>query len=206
MTIATVSPSSTIEFQRNRINDTINAINNGDINFTLIETEASLPSPASAATNLYIIKNHTRIKSPALAILSNSSWSFTPLKSEVINGNTIYKVNAGELGAGVAVNKVVYVDGSSIWQLADPTNPAKQGIAIFGSNNTLTLNGIYYNATLSLTPGADYYYDATGSLTTSVTTGLIGKAINTNTLLIASIGGGGGGSSSESILLTYWMV
>lgn len=205
MVIANVGTTNTIEFQRNRINEVIDAINTGSINFATIETEASLPSPISSTINFYIIRNHTRIKGPVLAVLSNSAWSFSVLKYETINGNTFYRLSAGEIGAGVNVNKVVYVDGSGVWQLANSNDPTKQGVAIFGSNNTLILNGIYYNATLSLTPGANYYYDDTGSLTTTVTAGLIGKAINSTTLLIASIGGGGSGSSSDTILLTYWM-
>lgn len=206
MTIAPVATSNTIEFQRNRINELIDAVNSGSINFISIATEASLPSPASAESNIYVIANHTRIKGPVLAVLSNSSWAFSVLKFETINGNTFYRLEAGNVGSGVVINKVVYVDSSSVWQLADSANTNKHGIAIFGPNNTLILNGIYYNATLSLTPGANYYYDSTGSLTTTITPGLIGKAIDANTLLIASIGGGGSGSSAESILLTYWMV
>ena len=204
MTIAPVVISNTITYQMNRLNEVIDAINNGKLNFVTIATEASLPSPASAVSQVYIITNHTVIRQPVLAVIAGSAWYFTILRQNTINGTTVWKLESAEIGTGVVANKVVYVDSSGVFQLADPTDSTKKGIAIYTANGALVFNGLYNNSSLSLTVGADYYYDSTGSLTTTIGNGLIGKAINSTTLLIASIGSGGG-SSAESTLLSYWM-
>jgi hypothetical protein len=180
--IAKVQLTNTFDYQRNRINDAIDVINNMRDGILEVNSEANLPAPASAPSNIYLIKNHTKYKGAVLALLNGSSYTMVPLKNDPINSNAFIYSTAGSLGTGVAVNKFVYLDGNKVWQLADCTDNSKKALGIVGPYNAIILSGIVQSAGLSLTPGATYYYDNTGSLTTTPTLGYAGIALDTTVL------------------------
>lgn len=180
--IAKVQLSDTFDYQRRRINEALDVINNLKDGVLEVATEANLPSPASATSNIYLIKNHTKYKGAVLALLNENSYTMVPLKNDPINANHhIYSAQAN-FGIGATVNKFVYLDSNKIWQVADCTNDSKKAMGIVGSYNSVILSGIVYNAGLSLTPGTVYYYDNNGSLTSTPTNGYAGVALDTNIL------------------------
>lgn len=185
MAISQVNTSDTILYQMNRLNDVIKAVNAGSTSgISVVETESNLPTPTSAQTNMYLVKKHSKYKGPAIAALVDSVYKFSPLKNDVINGNTFIYVESADLSIEATLNKCVYLSNTGIWNLADSTNPAKYALGIIGPYNSIILNGIITSAGLNLETGQVYYYDSTGTLTKTVTNGRAGVALNKNTLAI----------------------
>lgn len=182
--IAKVQLTDTIDFQRQRINDLIDQTGAGSVNIVEVESEANLPSAASAPTNIYIIKQHSSYKGAVLATVVNNTYKYSPLKTEIINGNTYVYVTAEQIGSNISLNKLVYLDSSGVWQVADSTNPNKHAVGIMGMNNAIILSGIVYSNAFDLTPGATYYYNEQGIITDTKTTGRIGLAIDNRTLAL----------------------
>ena len=180
--IAKVQIENTFDYQRNRINDAIDVINNMRDGVVEVNTEASLPSPSSAPTNIYLIKNHSQYKGSVLALLNGSSYIMVPLRNDPINSNNYAYYTSADFGSGIAINKLVYLDSTKHWQLADCTNSGKKAMGIVGPYNSVVLSGIVKSTGLTLTPGATYYYDNTGTLTTTQTNGYVGFALDTNIL------------------------
>lgn len=184
--IAKVQLSDTINYQRNRINEIVDEVNQSTgSSIIIVETEADLPSAAAALSNTYIIKNHTVEKGAVFACIVNGVYKYVPLKSDPMNANTFIYVSGLNLGQGVVANKCVYLDSGGIWQLADSTDPSKYAVGIVGTNSGfIILNGTYYNSSLNLTTGSTYYYDNSGNLTVTETNGVAGAAINNKTLSV----------------------
>ncbi len=180
--IAQVQLSDTFDYQRRRINDAINIVNSMGGGITEVASEATLPDPSSATSNMYLIRNHTKFKGAALAALINGVYKITPLKNDVMNSNQFIYVESAQLSPLATVNKCVYLDSAGVWQLASPENPNKYAQGIVGPYNSVILGGILYSAGLNLTVGSTYYYDATGTLTTEETIGKVGIALDANTL------------------------
>ena len=207
MTISPLILNNTFQEQMNTINELIDWINNGKLNFQSILNESLLPAPALADHNFYIIQNHTKIKGPALALLISGTWFFISLQLYVSHGKVQLNRTVSDFGVGVVVNKVVYKDETTTkWELANPNDVTKQGIAIVGPDNTLIFTGEYENDGLTLVPGVKYYYDITGSITSTITNGFIGIADTDHKLLIAGMGSGGSGSTSESMIHDFFMI
>lgn len=182
--IAKVQLTDTIDFQRQRINDLIDQTNVGSSNIIELDSEANLPSVTSASTNMYLIKQHSSYKGAVLATIVNNTYKYAPLKTEIINGNTYVYVTASQLGSGVSLNKLVYIDSAGVWQVADSTNLNKRAIGIMGMNNAVILAGVVYSNGFNLNPGTTYYYNNTGSVTSTPTMGRIGLAIDSHTLVL----------------------
>ena len=180
--IAKVQLSDTVDYQRRRINDALDVINNLRDGILEVATEANLPPASAAPSNIYLIRNHTRYKGAVLALLNGNSYTMVPLKNDPVNSNGYIYSAVGSFGIGVAINKFVYLDANKVWQLADCTDSSKKAIGIVGPYNSVVLSGIVQSAGLSLTPGTTYYYDNTGSLTDTPTLGYAGVAIDTNIL------------------------
>lgn len=180
--ITQVQLTDSIDFQRQRINESIDALNTGNTSISVVNTESSLPSVGSATANIYLIKNHTTYKGSVLALIVDSAYKFIPIKFDPRNGNSYICVSIGQLGSGVNFGKCVYVDTSGIWQLADSTNATKYPIGIVGPNNSIILGDTFYNSALSLTTGSLYYCSSTGTLTSSVTPVQMGTALDSHTL------------------------
>ena len=180
--IAQIQSSDTFDFQRKRINDAIDIVNSMGGGIAELETEANLPDPSAAASNIYLIRNHSKFKGAALAALINGVYKITPLKNDVINSNQFIYVDDAKLASSVTINKCVYLDSTGVWQLADPSNPNKYAQGIVGPYNSIILGGILYSSSLNLSVGATYYYDNNGNLTLAPTIGKVGVAIDANTL------------------------
>lgn len=182
--IAKVKLSDTVDYQRNRLNEVIDVANTSNSNITVLENETKLPDPSVATANIYLIRLHTKYKGPVIATLINNIYKFAPLKNDVINGNSYIYVDSTQLGTGITINKCVYLDTNGVWKLADSTDESKIAEGIVGPYNSIILGGIVTSSSLNLTPGLLYYYDNTGSLTSTQTSGKVGLALNTNTLII----------------------
>lgn len=180
--IAKVQLTDTVDYQRRRINEALDVINGLSDGILTVNTEANLPSPSSATSNIYLIKNHTKYKGSVLALLNASSYVMVPLRNDPMNSNSYAYYAIGDFGPNVGINKLVYLDSNKKWQLADSTDSSKKAMGIVGPYNSIVLSGLVQSAGLSLTPGATYYYDNTGSLTTTVTNGYVGYALDTNIL------------------------
>lgn len=180
--IAQVQLSDTFDYQRKRINDAIDIVNNMGGGITEVASEASLPDPSSATSNVYLIRNHTKFKGAALAALINGVYKITPLKNDVMNSNQFIYVDSIQLSSLASINKCVYLDSNGVWQLANSSDPNKYAQGIVGPYNSIILGGILYSAGLNLSIGATYYYDNDGNLTTTPTIGKVGVAIDENTL------------------------
>lgn len=182
MSIPQVLTTDSIDYQRARLNDVINFINNGNSNISQVNTEADLPSVSAATSNVYFVVSHSKYKGPALACIVNSVYKITPLKDQVLEGNTYIYVDSVQVDESVNVNNCVYLDNNGIWQLADATIPAKHAQGIYAPYNMVILGGIAYLPGATLTTGNIYYSSNTGILTTSPTNNKIGVALNTHTL------------------------
>ena len=180
--IAKVQLSDTVDYQRRRINDALDVINNLRDGILEVATEANLPPPSAAPSNIYLIKNHTKYKGAVLALLNGNSYTMTPLRNDPVNSNSYAYYTAGSFGIGAAINKMVYLDANKVWQLADCTDDSKKAMAIVGPYNSVILSGLVKSEGLNLTPGTTYYYDNTGSLTDTPTNGYVGYALDTNVL------------------------
>lgn len=180
--IAKVQLSDTFDYQRRRINDALDVINNLRDGVIEVATEANLPSPTSAPSNIYLIKNHTKYKGTVLALLNNNTYTMVPLKNDPINANQYIYSAQENFGPGATVNKFVYLDSNKVWQLADCTNVSKKAMGIVGPYNSVVLSGIVQSAGLNLNPGTIYYYDNSGTLTSNPTDGYAGVALDTNIL------------------------
>ena len=180
--ISKVQLTDTIDYQRKRINDALDVINNLREGIIEVANEAALPSPNAATSNIYMIRYHTKYKGTVLALLNASSYVMIPLRNNPINSNIYAYYTPSDFGTGVELNKLVYLDSNKIWQLADCTDDNKKAIGMVGPYNTIILTGLVQSAGLNLTPGTTYYYDNTGSLTTTVTTGYVGYALDTDLL------------------------
>lgn len=180
--IAQIQSSDTFDFQRKRINDAIDIVNSMGGGIAELESEANLPDPSTATSNIYLIRNHTKFKGAALAALINGVYKITPLKNDVMNSNQYVYINADQLSSLATINKCVYLDSTGKWQLADPSDPNKYAQGIVGPYNSIILGGVLYSPSLNLTKGATYYYDSNGSLTTQKTIGKVGVALDTDTL------------------------
>lgn len=180
--IAQVQLSDTFDYQRKRINDAIDVVNSMGGGITEVASEASLPDPASATSNVYLIRNHTKFKGAALAALINSVYKITPLKNDVMNSNQFIYVEASQLSSLASINKCVYLDSNGVWQLANSSDPNKYAQGIVGPYNSVVLGGILYSTGLNLSVGATYYYDNEGNLTITPTIGKVGAAIDEHTL------------------------
>lgn len=180
--IAQVQLSDTFDYQRKRINDAIDIVNSMGGGITEVASETSLPDPASATSNVYLIRNHTKFKGAALAALINGIYKITPLKNDVMNSNQFIYIDAAQLSSSASINKCVYLDSTGVWQLANSSDPNKYAQGIVGPYNSIILGGILYSAGLNLIKGATYYYNSTGSLTTEETIGKVGVALDSHTL------------------------
>ena len=199
--------SNTINEQMNTINQLVDWINNGKLNFSSIANESLLPSPVSADQNFYIIQYHSKILGPALALLINNGWQYVSLKINVNHGKIQLNREAADFGTGVIINKVVYKDETTTkWELANPNDISKQGIAIVGASNTLIFSGEYEDIGLTLVPGKKYYYDIAGTITGSQTSGFIGIADSDHKLILGGFGGSGSGSVSETMIHDFFMI
>lgn len=183
--IAKVKLSDTVDYQRNRLNEVIDVANTSNSNITVLENETNLPDPTISTTNIYLIRLHTKYKGPAIATLINNIYKFAPLKNDVINGNSYIYVDSTQLGSGASINKCVYLDVSGVWKLANSEELDKAAQGIVGPFNSIILNGVVTSSSLDLVTGTIYYYDNTGSLTTQNTQGIVGVALNKNTLYVS---------------------
>ena len=185
MAISQVNEFSTILYQMNRLNDVIKAVNAGSTSgISVVETEANLPTPTAAQTNMYLVKEHSKYKGPAIAALINNVYKFSPLKNDVINGNTFIYIDSAYLSIEATLNKCVYLTSGGNWNVADSTDPTKYALGIVGPYNSIILGGVVTSSGLNLETGQVYYYDSTGSLTKTVTNGRVGIALNSNTLAV----------------------
>lgn len=185
MAISQVTEYDTILYQMNRINDVIKLVNAGSTSGILVvDTESNLPTPSTSQTNMYLVKLHSKYKGPVIAALINNVYKFSPLKNDVINGNTFIYVDSTYISTEATLNKCVYLSDTGVWNLADSTNPAKYALGIIGPYNSIILGGAVTSAGLNLETGQVYYYDSTGTLTKTVTNGRAGIALNSNTLAV----------------------
>lgn len=182
MAITKVELIHDIDFQRKRINESIDELNAGNSSIATVNTEASLPSISAATANIYLIKNHSTYKGSVLALIVDSAYRFIPITFDPRNSNSFIYITLEQMGTGVSFGKCVYLDASGIWQLADSTNPDKYPIAIVGPNNSIILGDTFYNSALNLTTGTLYYCANDGTLTSDVTPVQMGTAINNHTL------------------------
>ena len=184
--ISKVQLTDTIDFQRRRINEAVDIINNMRDGIIEVANEAALPTPTAATSNIYLIRYHTKYKGTVLALLNANSYVMVPLRNNPINANHYGYYTANDFGTGVTINKLVYLDSNKIWQLADCSDENKKAMGIVGPFNSVILSGLVQSAGLNLTPGTVYYYDTTGNLTDVPTIGYVGYALD-NDLLDVSI-------------------
>lgn len=183
--IQTVQLTNTIDYQRQRLNDGINLINGLSDFIPEALTEAQLPTPASATTNIYLVRNHTIFKGAVLATIIDGQYRYQNIKIDPRSGNNFITVESSQLGTGVVANKVVYLDASGVWQLADCDNVVKYGQGFVGSNNTIIFGGQIYSGLLSLVTGTLYYYNTVGTVVSTATNGRLGVALDEHTLNIS---------------------
>lgn len=184
--ISKVQLTDTIDFQRRRINEAVDIINNMRDGILEVANEAALPTPTAATSNIYLIRYHTKYKGTVLALLNANSYVMVPLRNNPINANHYRYYTANDFGTGVTINKLVYLDSNKIWQLADCSDESKKAMGIVGPFNSIILSGLVQSAGLNLVPGTVYYYDNTGNLTDVPTIGYVGYALD-NDLLDVSI-------------------
>ena len=184
--ISKVQLTDTVDFQRRRINEAVDIINNMRDGILEVANEAALPTPAAATSNIYLIRYHTKYKGTVLALLNANSYVMVPLRNNPINANHYEYYTANDFGTGVTINKLVYLDSNKIWQLADCSDESKKAMGIVGPFNSVILSGLVQSAGLNLVPGTVYYYDTTGNLTDVPTIGYVGYALD-NDLLDVSI-------------------
>ena len=180
--IAQIQSSDTFDYQRRRINDAIDIVNSMGGGIAELESEANLPDPSTATSNIYLIRNHSKFKGAALAALINGVYKISPLKNDVMNSNQFIYVDNAKLASSVTINKCVYLDSTGVWQLANSSDSNKYAQGIVGPYNSIILGGILYSPSLNLSVGATYYYDNNGNLTLTPTIGKAGVAIDTNVL------------------------
>lgn len=157
----------------------------GSSSINTVNSEIELPPIATATSNLYIVKNYTTFKGPAMAAIVDGNYRYSPLKIDPGNGNTFIYVESSSLGSGVGANNLVYLDSNGIWQLANYQLPDKFAQAFLSSNNILVFGGVINLSTGTLVPGQRYYCSSVGTLTTAANANRIGFALNSTTLQIA---------------------
>lgn len=180
--VAKIQLTDTIDYQRKRINDTIDIINNMRDGIIEVANESALPSPNAATSNIYLIRTHTKYRSSVLALLNGSSYYMIPAKNDVNSSNQYLYVENAKLAPGIQINQFVYLDSNGIWQAADGTDNSKRALGMVGPYSSVVLSGIVNSAGLNLTPGTIYYYDNTGNITTTPTLGYAGVALDTTIL------------------------
>lgn len=180
--IAKVQLTDTVDFQRRRINEAVDIINNMRDGILEVATEAALPSPAAATSNIYLIRKHSRYKNTVLALLNGTSYLMIPSKNDVNSSNQYLYLDNASLASGVTINQFVYLDNNGVWQAADSSDENKKAMGMVGPYNSIILSGIVNSAGLNLVPGTVYYYDTTGNLTDVPTLGYAGVALDTTIL------------------------
>lgn len=122
----------------------------------------------------------TRIRS------DQGNEDLTALYNQTINGT-------------VSVNDPVYWDNpNSRWEKATSSTTKPSGIYV--GSNTVALNG-HASGLSGLTSGTFYYLAASGGLTSSATSTLIGQAISTTDLIVDIDANSGGSLADGSVTL-----
>ena len=83
--ISKVQLTDTIDFQRRRINEAVDIINNMRDGILEVSNEAALPTPTAATSNIYLIRYHTKYKGTVLALLNANSYVMVPLRNNPIS-------------------------------------------------------------------------------------------------------------------------
>ena len=107
-----------------------------------VADETLLPAAGSTLYNTYIVRNHTELGIPTVAVARNSEWYHTPHRLQAGQGEAVIAVPPAMFDVSVQVNMAVYFNyASGTYLPADPTDQNKFPIGIRTSISEVTQTG-----------------------------------------------------------------
>lgn len=124
----------------------------GCINLTLLKSlytslpevanETLLPVPSSSLYNVYLVRNHTTLGIPTLAVRRNNEWYHSPHRIVPNQGDGVIVIQPSMFDASVKINMAVYYDyAAKKFYPADPAVAAKSPIGIRTADHEITTLG-----------------------------------------------------------------
>lgn len=159
----------------------INVIVPDEASIPFVADETSLPDPALAPYSVYEVTYHTALRSPCLALRTDTGWAYIPVTS----GDSVGSFGLDQFAEGIEPGDLVYFDPvANQFKPANGTDDSKGYLGIRGSSNNIVTDGVFTSSNLNLIPGQNYYAGADGKLTTVPNDYFVGYALNEHTLVL----------------------
>lgn len=110
-----------------------------------VETENDLPLAATSLYNTYVVRNHTKTGTEALASKRNNQWNFTTMRPSAGNGEAVIPVGSTAFDASVKINMSVYYDSTAEKYLpADVSDVTKHPVGVRSSTFEVMTCGLLH--------------------------------------------------------------
>lgn len=167
-----------------------------------VPTELDLPAPNSTPYNAWLVRNHTHIGQPCIAVRVANAWTFSPHYTDPNTGLGVVAVSPtmfmsadaygskaaptlGPVGWNKLAGQFVAADGASQSEM-----PVGVRISTFQVLTLGTVSRTAVGINSAMTVGTDYYAGTgvnAGKMSTTVNGPWLGKAVSANDIYIDTI-------------------